>query len=197
MGGLFGVEIDGAGAVFGVVIAAETIVGAGCRAGRDEEVGVAIAMEVEGFARAVFVFDARDYDVGEFHGNVGAAGMAFRHGVAGGNDKINGNFGVFGVSIFAGVEQGVAAGSIYDFIVTFREIGIHTNTPFLIMYSFCIRKRDDVFIIPYFDDLCYNVENCGESFKKRMFDEGSDAFWRRSRVYILALLVMLTIVKLR
>ena len=49
----------------------------------------------------------------------------------------------------------------------------------------------------FFWDLCYNIADWGEFFEKRMFDERSDAFWRKSRVCISVLLAMLTIVKLR
>ena len=141
MRGLFGLaEADGAGAVFGVVVTAEMVIGIGRGAG-DSKVGAAVTTEIEGVARAVFVFDACDEDVGELHGDVGATGMTFRHGVAGGNDKINGDFGVFGVSVFAGVEQSVAAGSVHDFVGAFCDAGIHTNTPFLVMYSFAYAKE--------------------------------------------------------
>ena len=141
MRGLFGfVEANGAGAIFGVVVTAEMVTGIGRRTG-DSEVSAAVATEVEGVARAVFVFNTRDDDVGELHGDVGATGMTFRHGVAGGNDEINGDFGVFGVSVFAGVEQSVAAGSVHDFIGAFCDAGIHTKTPFLIMYSFAYAKE--------------------------------------------------------
>ena len=86
------------------------------------------------------MLDACDDDVGEFHGDVGATGVTFWHGVADGDDEVNGDLSVLGVSVLAGVEQGVTAGSVHDFIEAFCGVGIHTNTPFLVMYSFAFAK---------------------------------------------------------
>lgn len=62
---------------------------------------------------------------------MGATGMVFRHGVAGGDVEKEWNIGTFDAGVFAGIKHGVLVRSVDDVIVFLFLIGIHTNTSFL------------------------------------------------------------------
>ena len=117
-------------------------------------------MEVEAFARTIFMGDASDYYVGQAQRDVSASRRAFGHGVAGGNGKFDMNFVEFAVSVLTGVEQGVAAGSVHDFIEAFCGIGIHTNTPFPVMYSFLHTQKRLCLNYSTFVLFCQDYRGC-------------------------------------
>ena len=103
----------------------------------------AITPEVEALARAIFVFDAHDLEVGDCHGNPGAAGSSFWLSIAKDDIEAYGNFGAVYASVLASIEDGVFAGAIKDFIIpAVFLIGIHTNTSFLKVQSLIHTHRD-------------------------------------------------------
>lgn len=94
-----------------------------------------IATNVKALAGAVLVVDTDYLEIACRHFYVGATGMAFRHGVAGGDVEGDWDVGTFDASVFAGVEEGVLIRSVDDVIVFLFLIGIHTNTSFLMCTS--------------------------------------------------------------
>ena len=116
-------ERDGTFTAFGAVIRFKTVLGTR---------SFNVTVEIKGFAGAIFVLDANDSEIACRHYYVGATGMAFRHGVAGGYVEKEWNIGTFDAGVFAGIKHGVFVRTVDDVVILFfLLIGIHTNTSFL------------------------------------------------------------------